>query len=235
VLSKIEPVSPGGRSASGWPQGRPALHRLAGGMGLASQMYWLIQDDWNGGLRTSRRAADVMVAAAVLAELVGQSAITVERSRLVVLAPIPRLDELGFEVVAQIAAEPGLTPLETIDGLAPSIRDRVARRLIKTGGADQRRVGLRRRRVAVARDGDIGPAWVHANLVNKVDRGLPLTEDEGFLLHLVRHSSTTGNPLAGIPPGRVTYALRQVDGSGGVYRELLRAATDAIRTTAVAR
>jgi hypothetical protein len=96
----------------------------------------------------------------VLTELIGQSAITVERSRLVVLAPTPRLDELGFEVVAQIAAEPGLTPSETIDGLAPSIRDRVARRLIKNGGADQRRVGLRRRRVAVARDGDIEPAWV---------------------------------------------------------------------------
>jgi hypothetical protein len=44
----------------------------------------------------------------------------------------------------------------------------------------------------------------------------------------------TGNPLDGMAPERVRYALRQADRCG-VYRELLRAATDAIRTTAVAR
>ena len=47
------------------------------GAHLADRAYWLVHDDWRGDLRTSPRAADVIVAAALLAELIGAEAIDV--------------------------------------------------------------------------------------------------------------------------------------------------------------
>lgn len=204
-------------------------------MQLGDQAYWLVQDDWNGGLRTAARAADVVVAAAVVAELVSLGAVELLPDRVFALQRSPGLDDLEAEVVAQIGAEPGVTVEEVIDGLAPSIRERVARRLIKSGAADERRVGWRRRRVAVAHDGDVGPAWVRASLATKLRRGLLLDEEEWVLLQLVRHSSMIGNPLAGIPAARAEQALQHRDLLIGRYEVLLRAAADAIRAAAVAR
>jgi len=204
-------------------------------MKLGDRAYWLIQDDWNGGLRTSARAAGVVVAGAVVAELIAEHALEVGPDEVIVRECARPLDDLGFDVVAQIAAEPGISAAEAIDGLSPSIRERVARRLIKSGVADERRVGVRRRRVAVARDGDIGPAQVRAGLAGRVQRGLPLAEDERLLLQLVRYSSMIGNPLSGIPPDQAAYALRLTGSVIGRYDVLVQAATDAIRAAAVAR
>ena len=76
-------------------------------MKLADQAYWLVQDDWTAELRTSQRAADVMVAAAVLADLVGARAIAVYAEAVRVASALPALDELGCDVVAQIVASRG--------------------------------------------------------------------------------------------------------------------------------
>jgi hypothetical protein len=96
-------------------------------------------------------------------------------------------------------------------------------------------VGWRRRRLAVARAGDSGPAWVRAGLATAVERGLPLSEADRVLLQLVRHSSMAGNPLTAAPPECMAAALRQLDRGTGRYAELVRAATDALRAAAVAR
>ena len=205
-------------------------------MKLADQAYWLVQDDWTAELRTSQRAADVIVAAAVLADLVGARAIAVYAEAVRVASTLPALDELGCDVVAQIVAEPGIRCAEVIDGLAPTIRGRVARRMIRACDADARRVGWRRRRWAVARSRDNSPAWVRANLVLKLERGLDLSVPERVLVRLVAHSSMAGNPLSDLPPGRAAAVLsRARDPELLVYQPLLDAATDAIRLAAIAR
>ena len=207
----------------------------AGVLRLADRAYWLLHDDWSGDLRTSARAADVIVAAALLAELILADGIDVRDGGVRVFTPPPPLDQLGSEVAAQLTAEPGITVAEAIDGLAPTIRDRVAARLIRSGAADARRVGWRRRRLAVARRGDTGPAWVRAGLATAVERGLPLSEADRVLLQLVRHSSVAGNPLTGAPPDRLSALLRELDRGTPAFGGLAQAATDALRTAAVAR
>jgi hypothetical protein len=208
----------------------------AAGDGLADRAYWLVHDDWRGDLRTSARAADVMVAAALLAELIGAEAIDVRGGVVRVFTPTPLLDGLGSEVVAQLVAGPGISAGEAIDGLAPMVRDRVAARLIRCGAAEARRVGWRRRRLAVARVGDSGPAWVRAGLATAVERGLFLSEADRVLLQLVRYSSMAGNPLTAAPPDRMAAVLRELDrGCTSRYGELVQAATDALRAAAVAR
>jgi hypothetical protein len=135
---------------------------------LADWALWTTQDEYTGSLRTSRRAAGVIVAAAMLAELVTCDAIRVTSDRVVVLGPVPvpvrpaaawrtavggpgwpagarelrrppLVDALAAEVLAQIVRDPALTPAEVIGGLAGDIRERVARRLIVAGAADRRR------------------------------------------------------------------------------------------------
>jgi hypothetical protein len=101
--------------------------------------------------------------------------------------------------------------------------------------ADERRVGVWRRRVAVARTGDVRPGWVRAELATEVRQGLPLSEQHGVLLHLVRHSSMIGNPLAGVSSRQAEHAVRPSARVVGRYDVLLRAATDAIRAAAIAR
>jgi hypothetical protein len=205
------------------------------GARLADRAYWLVHDDWSGALRTSARAADVIVAAALLAELISADGIDVRNGAVRVFTPIPPLDDLGFEVVTQLAADPGITAVEAIDGLAPGVRDRVAVRLIRSGAADTRLVGWRRRRLAVARHGDTQPAWVRAGLATAIERDLPLSATDRVLLHLVRYSSVAGNPLTAAPPDRMAAVLHQLDRDTTRYSQLLQAATNALRTAAVAR
>jgi hypothetical protein len=57
---------------------------------LANRAYWLVHHDVTGGLQTSKRAADRVIAAAMLAELIGQGAIGVESDRVQVYTPAPR-------------------------------------------------------------------------------------------------------------------------------------------------
>jgi hypothetical protein len=97
-------------------------------MKLGDQACWLVQDDWNGGLLTSIRAANVVVAAAAFGELVAVRAVDVRPAGVVGHEPVAPVDELGFEVDAPIATTPGVTAGEVNGGLAPPIRNRVARR-----------------------------------------------------------------------------------------------------------
>ena len=78
-------------------------------MKLGDQAYWLVQNDRNGALRTSTRAANVVVAAAVLGELVAVRALDVRPDGVVGHEPVAPVDELGCEVAAQIAVAPGVT------------------------------------------------------------------------------------------------------------------------------
>jgi hypothetical protein len=152
-----------------------------------------------------------------LADLTCAGSIDVRDGAVRVFTPLLQSDDLESEVLTQLVAEPGITAAEAIDGLAPTIRDRVAARLIRSGAANVRRVGWRRRRLAVARAGDSGPAWVRAGLATAVERGLPLSEADRVLLQLVRHSSMAGNPLTAAPPECMAAALRQLDRGTGRY------------------
>lgn len=206
---------------------------------MTDAAYWLVHHDVTGVCQTSGRAAGRMVAAGMLAELVDFSTISVNRDRVSLLTPArgrqrPGLDSLGVAVLGQIAAAPGLAPLEVIDGLAPSIRKRVAQRLIDAGRADRRRIRLFEQ-VAVAKAGDTAPAWVRGNLANKVDRGMALTAQECFLLRLVQFSSMTGNPFTEACSQNVGHALWQMGQIDRRYTDLLETATAALLSTAVAR
>ena len=111
----------------------------------------------------------------------------------------------------------------------------MVQRLTTTGRAAVRRVGLRRRVLAIANEGDAGPAWVHAGLVNAVREGLRLTDDQRFLLALIWNSSIQDHPLENVGAGRVTDVWEQLPQVNEEWRALLDAATHAIRTVAVVR
>lgn len=203
---------------------------------LADDAYWFTQHDVTGVLRTSERAASVMVAAAMLGELVAQQAIGLRAGEVVALLPAPELDVLGTEVVRQITSErQRYTAADWIEFLAHDIRDRVARRLISSGEAQQRRVGVRRRTIAVAKFGDTRPAWVHAGLVSAAQRGELFAYEQRFLLGLAWHSSMTEHPLAELDEARLDYLRREVERIEQPFGELLTVAVATIRSNAVAR
>ena len=200
---------------------------------LADAAYWLMHDDVNGSLQTSKRAADTVIAAAVLAELIDAGALRLGFEQVLVHTA-PSLDDLGQAVLAQIVAVPELSPAEVLDGLAPGVRKRVADRLVESGQADWARSGLFRR-VAVARAGDLGPAWVRTDLSTRVERNRGLSEPERFLLRLLQHSTMAGNPLAGIDARWVQQVLWPTERAVDPYHHLLEIATVALRHTAMTR
>lgn len=204
---------------------------------LANDVYWLTHHDWTGALRTSEQSAGVMVAAGLLAELTAAGAVDMRDGELVaVLPPAAGLDALAVEVMRQVADESQRHPVGSwLEFLAPDACDRVAHRLIAAGRALPKKVGLRRRTVAVANDGDTRPAWVHAGLVNAVRSKLPMTDDQRFLLGLVWDSSIQSHPLADAAVSHRSAAWEQLDQVTGNWRLLLDAATDLIRTVAVVR
>ncbi|GGL21133.1 GPP34 family phosphoprotein [Mangrovihabitans endophyticus] len=203
---------------------------------LADEAFWLTHHDWTGGLRTSARAAGVMVAAALLGELATSEAVGVSGGMVVAWVPAPVLDELGGRVVTQIAGEGQRHPAGTwLEVLSAGCCERVAQRLVASGAAVAHRAGVRRRLVVTARQGDTGPAWVHAGLVHAVREGWTLTDTQRFLLALIWNSSITEHPLQAVGEDLVEHAYGQVQQVVGVWRELIEAATTVIRTGAVAR
>ncbi len=198
-------------------------------------MYWLTHHDCTGERRTSRRAAGVMVAAAVLGELVQCGAAALDRGEVVALTPAPTLDHLGSEVVRQIIEEHRRHgPAQWIEHLAAGICDRVAQRMITAGLAQSHRVGLRHP-VVVARPGDNGPAWIYASLVRAIQDGLLLDENQRFMLRLAERSSIGEQLLAGFDAARVTAVLSQAARVWPPWVELLDAAADSIRSAALTR
>src|SRR4051794_32588993 len=98
---------------------------------LANHVYWLTHHDYTGERRTSRRAAGVMVATAMLGELVQSGAAALDRGEVVALTPAPALDPLGTEVIRQIIGESRRhAPAQWLEYLADGICDRVAQRMV---------------------------------------------------------------------------------------------------------
>lgn len=198
-------------------------------------MYWLTHHDYTGERRTSRRAAGVMVATAVLGELIQSGAAALDRGEVVALTPAPDLDPLGTEVVQQIVGESRRhTPAQWLEYLAAGSCDRVAQRMVAAGQARSHRVGLRRP-VVVARPGDNGPAWVYASLVRAIQDGLLLDEPQRFMLRLVQHSSVGEQLLSGFDAGRVEAALTQAARVWPPWLALLDTAGESIRSAALTR
>ena len=206
-------------------------------MMLADDAYWLTHNAWTGAARTSEQSAGVMVAAALLAELADADAIAVHDGFVVAVLPPPAgLDELCAAVAGQITAEQQRHPVASwLELLSADVCGRVAKRLIAAGLARPRKMGLRRYEVATAFTNDPAPGWVHGGLVKAVGEGLPLTDDQQFLVWLIWYSSMQDHPLDGIGPAAAERVTAQLQSVSGVRRLLLQAAVDAIRTVAVAR
>jgi hypothetical protein len=202
---------------------------------LANHVYWLTHHDYTGERRTSRRAAGVMVAAAVLGELVQCGAAALDRGEVVALTPAPALDPLGNDVVQQIIDENRRHgPAQWMEYLADRICDRVARRMIAAGLAQPHRVGLRRP-VVVARPGDNGPAWIYASLIRAIQDGLLLDENQRFMVRLAERSSIGEQLLAGFDAARVDAVLAQAARVWPPWLGLLDAAAESIRSGALTR
>jgi hypothetical protein len=202
---------------------------------LANDVYWLTHHDYTGERRTSKRAAGVMVATALLGELIQAGAAGLDRGQVVALTPAPQIDPLGADVVRQITDEGRRhTPAQWLEYLGDGMCERVAQRMVAAGQAHPHRVGLRRP-VVVANPGDNGPAWVYASLVRAIQDGLLMDERQRFLLRLAQHSSVGEHMLSGFDADRVDSALAQAARVWPPWLELLDAAAEAIRSAAVAR
>ena len=158
---------------------------------MAHDAYWLVHHDVTGALKGSRRAADRIIAASILAELLELRAIEVQPDRVVVRERVSVADDrLLASVRDQLLEAPRLSPVDVIDALASDIRGRVAERLVTSGLAVKRRSGFRQ--VTVRREGDLVPASVEADLINSVVSGHRLTNQQWFLLGLLRQAGGAG-------------------------------------------
>ena len=209
---------------------------------LAHDAYWLVHHDVTGALKGSRRAADRIIAASILAELLEIRAIEVEPDRVVVREHVSVAgDRLLASVRDQLLEAPGLSLVDVIDALASDVRGRVAERLVASGLAVKRRSGFRR--VTVRREGDLAPASVEADLINSVVSGHRLTDQQRFLLALLRHASgagflhTTFSPIMAkraFAPDTIQRAVTHEQAAAAQYGYLAEAACISLRLIAAA-
>lgn len=225
---------PGGRPVLG-PSGSVGRASGADGPVLADEVYWLVHDDVTGRVRTAGRSAGVMLAAAVLAELIAAGDACLVDGRVVAFVPVLAGDDgLRAGVLAQVIAEDErYTVRQWLELLSEDMRERVAERMVAAGRAC-RRAGLWRREV-VANPGDEGPAWMRVGLIEAVRRGDVLGAPQLFLLGLARYSGMAEHPLADLDPGYVRHALAQLSALPDGWRQLVAAATDLIRAAAITR
>jgi hypothetical protein len=203
---------------------------------LGNNAYWLTHHDYTGERRTSKRAAGVMVATAMVGELIEAGAVGIDRGHVVALTPAPPLDLLGADVVRQITAEGQRhTTAQWLEYLGPGMCERVGQRMVSAGVArSSRRLGFRRPAV-IANEGDHGPAWVHAGLVRAVQDGLVLDERQRFLLRLAQDSDVGQQILSGFDTEHIDVALAQAARVWPPWLNLLDTAVAAIRSAAVTR
>lgn len=203
---------------------------------LANEAYWLTHHDWTGEPFTSERIAGVMVAAAVLADLMEAGAVGITGGEVVATLPAPKpLDSLGAEVVRQVSAEEKRYLVEKwLEFLGLDVCRRVAGRMVAEGRARVEKVGWRRQSAVVAADRDLGAAWVRAGLAKAVSEHLRLTEEQAFLLRLVQYSSLSQQIFDEVHPKSVEDAYEWAASALPEFEELLGAATRTILSAALA-
>jgi hypothetical protein len=203
---------------------------------LANDAYWLTHHDWTGEPFTSEQVAGVMVAAAVLADLMEAGAVGIIGGEVVAVQPSPKqLDSVGRKVVDQIAAEPKRHPVEQwLEFLGLDVCQQVAARMVADGVAKMERSGWRRQPACVAADRDLGAAWVRAGLARAVSEHLQLSEEQAFLLRLVQYSSLNPQIFAEVHPKSVEDAYAWAASALPELDELLNAATQTILAAALA-
>ncbi|GGK89848.1 GPP34 family phosphoprotein [Mangrovihabitans endophyticus] len=201
---------------------------------LGNDAYWLTHHDYTGELRTSPRAAGLIVAAALLGELFRERAAGLHDGCLVAFAGSH--DPAGSQIITQVTAEAQRHPLaDWLEYLAPDACERVARRMLTAGTAHTRRLLLRRRPLVIARPGDTAPAWVFAGLINAVRTGHPLGDHQRFLLFLANHSDIGRHLFEGVAEHRIQECLDDAARVWPPWRPLLDGAVRAIRDGALAR
>jgi Golgi phosphoprotein 3 (GPP34) len=202
---------------------------------LANDAYWLTHHDFTGERRTSKRAAGVMIATAMLGELIEAGAAGISHGYVVALTPAPQLELLGADVIQQITAEGRRhTAAQWLEYLGNGMCERIAHRLVTAGLARTHRTGLRRP-VLIANEGDHGPAWVYAGLVRAVQEGLLMDQRQRFLLRLAQYSSVGHQLLSGLDAEHVDVALAQTVRVWPPWLDLVDTAAAAIRSAAVTR
>ncbi|MCY1141479.1 GPP34 family phosphoprotein [Actinoplanes sp. Pm04-4] len=207
-------------------------HRDALSVGmLVHDAYWLVHFDVSGALKSSMRAADRIVAASVLAELIDIGQIAVEADHVILQETAPIADRLLASVHRQLAEDSALHPVDVIDGLVPGVRERVADHLVASKRAIRRRSGWRQ--VAVRREGDLAPAAVEADLVDSVVQGRRLTDGQWLLATLLHHAGGDGFLLNTLPSGMVARALAGETVATRRYRHLVNAAVSSLRAISV--
>lgn len=202
---------------------------------FANYAYWLVHDDWTGEPFTSERVAGVMVATAILADLMGVGTVGIVDGHIVVLKPAPEPpDSVGKEVVGQIAAEATRYPAEKwLEFLGMEACRRVGERMVADGLARVEKVGWRRRSAFVAAERDLSAAWVRAGLARAVSEHLHLTGEQAFLLRLVQYSSLSQQIFGEVYPKSVEDAYEWAASALPEFDELLDAATCTILAAAL--
>ncbi|HEX8343837.1 MAG TPA: GPP34 family phosphoprotein [Actinoplanes sp.] len=202
---------------------------------FANNAYWLTHNDWTGEPFTSERVAGVMVATAVLADLLEAGAVGIIGGEVVATLPPPKpLDPVGGGVVGQVAAEYKRYPVgKWLEFLGLDVCRRVAERMVAEGLARVEKVGWRRQSAVVAAERDLGAAWVRAGLATAIVEGMRLTDEQYFLLRLAQYSSLSQQVFTEVPPAAVENAYADAAFELPHLKELLDAAVNTILAAAL--
>ncbi|MEW2443170.1 GOLPH3/VPS74 family protein [Micromonospora marina] len=142
--------------------GRPPV---SSSLRVADEFFLLALDERTGRFRLHRRATDLGLAAALLAELFFLGRITLHEGWPAVLDDRPCPDDLQQSVLGQMCAQPPSPTRAWLGFLAVHARDAVAARLCQAGRISSRRSGLRwyRRTMYLPTDANTA-AWPCARL-----------------------------------------------------------------------
>lgn len=168
-------------------------------MHLADDLFLIAHDD-AGRPRTSSRAVEVALAAALLAELVLLGRITVHRGQLAVIDREPPPDALTGEVLDQILAQPQyrLAPI-WLAVLAGQAIDAVGQRLERAGIVEATKRAWRR----PIRYRPVDPATAaqpRHRLALRLNRGEAINGADGALAGLVHGANLSTVVLDHAPP-----------------------------------
>ncbi|MEV1289036.1 GPP34 family phosphoprotein [Micromonospora sp. NPDC049679] len=198
-------------------------------MRLTDRFYFAAHDDTTGRPRLHPRAVRYGLAAALLAELLYDGGITIERGHIKLIEPTTN-DALSTIVLHQLRIEPLHTAVPVWLGfLAHDSPEQVARRLYREGAVRRepyRRV-IRSGSRYVPLDMNLA-AWSWLDLVMKLDRGAPLEPPDVALAGLVTATGLDGYVLAGVPAAARDRLRQLIDSATPPLRDLFAHTASAI-------